>query len=395
MMSLLVGWRPVAPRHRHARLSTAAVIALWPAAPALLPSCIGAYHAPRHGGTIRHVKAKANLLVVDDDASVRAMLLEYLGGQGYDVRAAADGAAMRQELERELPDLVLLDIMMPVLDGFAVLAQMKADPLLRDIPVIVISAANDFENVVRGIQQGAEDYLPKPFEPTLLHARISASLEKKSLRDQQRKLLHTFASATVAEQLMTNGFSLGGKKIKASIMFADIRSWTTLSEQNDATDTIEMLNSYFAAIFEPIARHGGIVNQIIGDGLMALFGITSKNNAHQQEAVLAALEMMDILKTFNEKQAATGKMQIKIGIGIATGTVIAGYAGTQHRATYTCIGDTVNVASRIQNYTKEAGKPILFDAETRAGLWDSMHVDALGEVMFKGKTVPVQVYSVA
>ena len=260
--------------------------------------------------------------------------------------------------------------------------------------MIVISAVNDLESVVKGIQLGAEDYLPKPFKPTLLHARISASLEKKSLRDQQRKLLHTFASEAVAEQLMVNGFSLGGRKIDASIMFVDIRSFTTLSEKSDAADVIELLNDYFAAIFEPISQHGGIVNQIIGDGLMALFGITNQNDVPQRDAVLAALDMMDTMKRFNTNQSAAGKTQIRIGIGIASGTVIAGYAGTQHRATYTCVGDTVNLAARIESYTKEVGRPILIDAETRACLPDSMPVDSIGEVIFKGKTIPVQIYSV-
>ena len=105
--------------------------------------------------------------------------------------------------------------------------------------------------------------------------------------------------------------------------------------------------------------------------------------------------MMDTLKIFNEQQAATGKMQIKIGIGIASGVVIAEYAGTLHRATYTCIGDIVNLAARIETYTKEVDKPILFDAETRINLSKSMQVDSLGEVIFKGKTIPVQVFSVA
>ena len=285
--------------------------------------------------------------------------------------------------------------MMPIMDGFTVLGELKTDPFLRHIPVIVISAVNDLKSVVKGIKLGAEDYLSKPFEPTLLHARITASLEKKSLRDQHRKLLHTFTSDEVAEQLMASGFSLGGKKINASIMFIDIRSFTTLSEKSDAADIIELLNDYYAAIFEPISFHGGIVNQIIGDGLMALFGVTNKGDSHQQEAVLAALDIMDTLKAFNEKQAAKGKIQIKIGIGIASGVVIAGYAGTLHRATYTCIGDAVNLAARMEAYTKEVGKPILLDAETRMKLSEPLHLDAVGEVLFKGKTIPVKVYSVA
>jgi class 3 adenylate cyclase len=334
------------------------------------------------------------ILIVDDEPFNVDYLEQELEELSYAIITASNGKEALDRVKNEHPDLVLLDIMMPVMDGFAVLGELKANPLLRQIPVIVISAANDLESVVKGIQLGAEDYLPKPFEPTLLHARIAASLEKKSLRDQQRKLLHTFASEAVAEQLMATGFSLGGKKISASIMFTDIRSFTTLSEKSDPADTIELLNNYFAAIFEPISRHGGIVNQIIGDGLMALFGITNQNNDHQKDAVLAALDMMDTLKRFNENQAASGKTQIKIGIGIASGPVIAGYAGTQHRATYTCVGDTVNLAARIEAYTKEAARPVLFDDETRTRLPESMLVDLLGEVVFKGKTVPVRVYSV-
>jgi len=333
------------------------------------------------------------ILIVDDEPFNVDYLEQELEDLNYDLITANNGREALEKITSEQPDLVLLDIMMPVMDGFAVLSHLKTDPHLRDIPVIVISAANDLESVVKGIKIGAEDYLPKPFEPTLLHARISASLEKKTLRDQQRKLLHTFASEAVAEKLMADGFSLGGQKISASIMFTDIRSFTTLSEKSDPAETIGMLNSYFAAIFEPIARHAGIVNQIIGDGLMALFGIASTKEDHRLLAVNAAQDMLKALKTFNETRTAAGKDPIKIGIGIATGSVIAGYAGTQHRATYTCVGDTVNLAARIEAYTKEAGRPILFDAETRSGLPESMQVDALGEVMFKGKTIPVQVHA--
>ena len=334
------------------------------------------------------------ILIVDDEPFNVDYLEQELEESDYTIVTASNGREALDRVKGEKPDLILLDIMMPVMDGFAVLSELKANPLLRNIPVIVISAMNDLESVVKGIQLGAEDYLPKPFEPTLLHARISASLEKKSLRDQHRRLLHTFASDAVAEQLLVNGFSLGGRKIDASIMFVDIRSFTTLSEKSNAEDIIELLNDYFAAIFEPISRHGGVVNQIIGDGLMALFGITKQDGTHQQDAVSAAIDITETLKNFNEKQLANGKAEIKIGIGIASGVVVAGYAGTQHRATYTCVGDTVNLAARIEAHTKEAGNPILFDAETRARLSETVQVTPLGEVFFKGKTIPVQIYSI-
>ncbi len=162
--------------------------------------------------------------------------------------------------------------------------------------------------------------LLKPFEPTLLHARITASLEKKSLRDQHRKLLQTFATEEVAEELMKNGFSLGGQNMDATIIFADIRSFTTYTEQHEAADVVELLNSYFATMFKPISSHSGIVNQIIGD--------------------------------------------------------------------------TVNLAARIESHTKVVGCPILIDAETRASLPESVQVEPLGEFTFKGKTISVQIYSV-
>ena len=334
------------------------------------------------------------ILIVDDEPFNVDYLEQELEDLNYNIVTARNGQEALDRVRTELPDLILLDIMMPVMDGFAVLAQLKSDPVLRDIAVIIISAMNDLESVIKGIKQGAEDYLPKPFEPTLLHARIAASLEKKTLRDQQRRLLHTFATEEVAEQLMRSGFSLGGRSMDATIMFADIRSFTAYTEQHEAADVVELLNSYFACMFGPISSHGGIVNQIIGDGLMALFGTLHKRGDHRFQAVLAATEMVSMLKDFNQKRLAENRMPISIGIGIASGTVMAGYAGTQHRATYTCVGDTVNLAARIEAHTKVAGCPILIDGETRASLPEPIQVDSLGEILFKGKTVPVQVYSV-
>lgn len=334
------------------------------------------------------------ILIVDDEPFNVDYLEQELADMGYATISAVNGWDALDKVKSETPDLVLLDVMMPVMDGFAVLERMKADSTLRDIPVIIISAMSDLQSVVKGIQGGAEDYLPKPFEPTLLQARITASLEKKSLRDQQRKLLHTFATEEVAEELMRNGFTLGGRSMDVTIMFADIRSFTTFSEQHEAAEVVELLNEYFDAMFGPISRHGGIVNQIIGDGLMALFGTLEKKGDHHHQAVLTAIEMLAVLKQFNQKRAAENQPQINIGIGIASGPVMAGYAGTQHRATYTCVGDVVNLASRIESHTKVAGVPILIDEATRAVLPDSIQAESIGQVVFKGKSVPVEVFSV-
>ena len=169
-------------------------------------------------------------------------------------------------------DLMLLDVLMPELDGYQVLAELKLDPHLRDIPVIMTSALDELDSVVKCIEMGAEDYLTKPINPVLLNARITASLEKKRLRDQQRELISRFATKEVAEDLLTSGFSLGGKHLDASAMFCDIRSFTTIVEAREPGETIELLNDYYTLMMDAIGGEGGIVNQMVGDGLMAIFG---------------------------------------------------------------------------------------------------------------------------
>lgn len=335
-----------------------------------------------------------HMLVVDDNRVNRLLLTHALEQNGHLVSTAENGRIAMEMLRAKTFDVILLDIDMPEMNGFEVLEALLQDNELRNLPVIMTSASDELDRVVKCIEMGAEDYLVKPLNPVLLRARVNASLEKKRLRDQQRKLFRTFATPEVAEQLMREGFSLGGKYVTASVMFADIRSFTSLSENQEPTDTIELLNNYFALMFDAITANGGTVNQMEGDGLMAIFGAPVYTEEHREHAVRAALEMIELLKVFNEQRAVQHKGQIEIGIGIATGKVIAGYTGTQHRATYTCVGDTVNVAARIENHTKVAGKPILVDQYTREGLPDGIHIEELGEVLFKGKQQPIHIFSI-
>jgi class 3 adenylate cyclase len=334
------------------------------------------------------------MLVVDDNRVNRLLLTHALEQNGHLVVTAENGRIAMEMLRAKRYDVILLDIDMPVMNGFDVLEALLKDDDLRDLPVIMTSASDELDRVVKCIEMGAEDYLVKPLNPVLLRARVNTSLEKKRLRDQQRKLFRTFATPEVAEQLLREGFSLGGKYVTASVMFADIRSFTSLSENQDASDTIEMLNNYFALMFDAITAQGGTVNQMEGDGMMAIFGAPVYHEGHREHAVRAALQMIELLKVFNDQRASQGKGEIEIGIGIATGKVIAGYTGTEHRATYTCVGDTVNVAARIEEYTKVERKPILIDKYTRDGLPDGIQADVLGEVLFKGKQQPIQIYAV-
>src|SRR2546426_7504298 len=286
--------------------------------------------------------APARLLVVDDNKVNRLLLTRSLELQGHSVASAENGRVALEMLQREAFDLVLLDMEMPDMDGFQVLERLVNDRQLHDLPVIVTSSLEGITNVVRCIELGAEDYLTKPVNPVLLKARIGASLEKKRLRDQQKELVRRFATAEVAQDLQESGFSLGGKRVHGSVMFSDIRDFTPLAESQPPEETIELLNTYYTLMFNAISGHGGIVSLIAGDGLMAVFGAPLPLPDHCDAAVRTALEMIEMIELFNVEQADVGKPQIRIGIGIASGEMVAGDTGTNERATYTCIGNTVN-----------------------------------------------------
>ena len=336
----------------------------------------------------------ARLLVADDNKVNRLLLTRSLELQGHRVTSAENGRVALDMLKREAFDLLLLDIEMPEMNGFQVLEHLAADKQLRDLPVIVTSSLEGIANVVRCIELGAEDYLPKPVNPVLLRARIGASLEKKRLRDQLKELVSRFATTEVAQDLAQSGFALGGRRVRGSVMFSDIRGFTSLVESQPPEETIDLLNTYYTLMFDAISSHGGVVNQMIGDGLMAIFGAPLPLADPCAGAVGAALEMIEMIELFNAERGAAAKPAIAIGIGIATGEMVAGYTGTQARATYTCIGDTVNLAARLEAHTKVAQRAILVDAATRLALGERVQAEALGAVPFKGKAAPVEVFSV-
>ena len=334
------------------------------------------------------------LLVVDDNRVNRLLLGRALEQLGHTVAFAENGREALESLRQRPVDLVLLDIEMPEMDGYQVLAALAADPRLKDVPVVMMSSVEEVDSVARCIELGAEDYLFKPVNPVLLRARVGASLEKKRLRDQQRELVRKFATAEVADEILTTGVSLGGKHVEASVMFSDIRSFTSIAESLSQADTFELLNNYYTLMFDAIAGHGGIVNQMLGDGLMAVFGAPLPHDDHRSRAVRAALEMLDLVAGWNGEQVRRGAMEIHIGIGIASGPVIAGFTGTQQRVTYTCVGDTVNLAAHLEAHTKVVGRPILIDENTRAGLDGGIRVDALGPAQFKSRSQLAQIFSV-
>ncbi len=336
----------------------------------------------------------SRLLVVDDNKVNRLLMARSLDLQGHRVALAENGRIALDMLRRDAYDLLLLDIEMPEMDGFQVLEELKADIHLRDVAVIVTSAVESLDSVVRCIELGAEDYLSKPVNPVLLKARIGAGLARKELRDQQNETVRRFATSEVAEDMQNSGFALGGRLVHATVMFSDIRGFTSICEAQSPAETIELLNDYYALMFDAITGRGGVVNLMMGDGLMAVFGAPLPLADHAAAAVRAALDMIEMIEMLDADRLATGRPEIRIGIGIATGELVAGYAGTQQRATYTCLGDTVNRAARLEAHTKTVEGWILVDGAARDEIGDEFELTDLGEAMLKGKSEAIRVFAV-
>lgn len=229
---------------------------------------------------------KAEILVVDDNRVNRLLVAQLLEQLKHRVSFAENGRQALEVLRDHPVDLVLLDVEMPEMNGYQTLEALQADRKLRDIPVVMMSSVDEVDSVARCVEMGAEDYLFKPVNAVLLRARVAASLEKKRLRDQQRDLFRKFATAEVAEELLSSGFALGGKHVDATVMFSDIRGFTGLAESLAPADTIQLLNNYYTLMFDAIESQGGVVNQIVGDGLMALFGAPLPREDHRARAVI-------------------------------------------------------------------------------------------------------------
>ncbi len=340
------------------------------------------------------VDQPGHLLIADDNKVNRLLMSRSVELLGHKASVAENGKIAMQMLADQTFDALLLDIEMPEMDGFEVLEALKADPKLRNTPVIVTSSIEGLDNIVRCIELGAEDYIPKPVNKVLLKARIESSLERKRLYDEQKRLLNRFATEEVADDLQKSGFVIGGRWVNATVLFCDIRDFTAMSENMDPEAVIELLNTYYTLMFEAVASHGGIVSLMVGDGLMAIFGAPKPSDNPAQSAVSAAKEMQDMIAMLNSERVASNDPELRIGFGIASGEMVAGYAGTDNRATYTCIGKTVNLAARMEAHTKIADCSILFDAATYRELTDLEGVHRITEAHFKGFSDSLSVYAI-
>jgi adenylate cyclase len=346
--------------------------------------------------------ASGSILVVDDDRVNRALLARTLEALGHQVLTAPNGREALELLRVREPDIVLLDIVMPVMDGMAVLERIKGDPALRSLPVIMISALEDLDRVVRCIELGAEDYLQKPFDPVLLRARIRAGLDKRRLqRLEQARVRDVFARflpEPIVDEVLSRAKGdprLGGVRLVSTALFADLRSFTGFAERTPPDEVIAVLNRYFGEMSDAVLDNGGTLVAFLGDGIVAVFGAPIQCDDHADRAVAAAREMLrERLPRFNEwvREQGYGE-RFRMGIGMSSGALMSGNVGSERRLEYTAIGDTVNTASRVESLTKELGHPVLLSESTlellTAPASDVVYVD---EVTVRGRSAPTRVW---
>jgi class 3 adenylate cyclase len=352
---------------------------------------------------------QAAVLVVDDSRTMRLGLIRALNALGFrNITEAGNG---KQALELVLSksfDLMLLDMEMPEMNGMEVLVALKANPDLSGLPVIVISGAEQEEHAVKCIEAGAEDFLPKPFNPTLLRARVTTSLEKKRLRDLDRQRLIELGRAHelvrrafgryVSEEVATSilqspdGLELGGEEREVTILMSDLRGFTALAARLTPQEVIGFLNIYLETMVEVIGRYQGTIDEIIGDAILVIFGAPVACGDHADKAVACGLDMQLAMTRVNERLAGKGSAPLEMGIGIHTGCVIVGNIGSERRTKYAAVGSNVNLAGRIESFT--TGGQLLISEYTRAKVIASLRMDAQFQVEPKGATACLQLHEI-
>jgi len=348
------------------------------------------------------------ILAVDDHAENTELLKSVLGRSGHTVHAAHNGRDALKQLETIAVDIVLLDLSMPEIDGKTVLTTLKSDPVLRSIPVIVISGEQDVNSVLECIELGADDYLFKPFNSVLLQARIKAGIERKRWHDKESLYLNqleqreAFIRATFGRYLTDDivadilekpeGLKLGGDLREVSILMADIRGFTQLCSELEPEQVVSLLNEYLGTMTEIIMSHRGTIDEFLGDAILAVFGAPKADEAHADNAVHCAIAMQRAVEAVNATNQARQLPNITTGIAINTGRVVAGNIGSDRRAKYGFVGSPMNVTARIEDL---CGPNELLVAETtKDALRQDFKLETRGAHSLKGIEHPIHIFAV-
>ena len=335
---------------------------------------------------------QGTLLLVDDSEMNRDLISRQLERDGYRVERAENGRVAMDMIRARAYDLILLDIMMPEVNGFELLQWLKTDETLRHIPVLMISALDELDSVVRCIEIGAEDYLQKPINPILLRARVNSSLEKKRLRDRERaylkqlsieqekseKLLLNILPKPISDRLKRGETQIADSFKEVTVMFSDLVNFTKISANIPPAELVRRISKIFSRFDQLAERYDLEKIKTIGDAYMIVGGVPTPRPDHAEAIADMALDMLEAIRQFRQDE----EQPFDIRIGIHTGSVVAGIIGMKKFA-YDLWGDTVNTASRMESH----GLPgsIQISDVTYRYLGDKYLLEDRGKVWVKGK----------
>lgn len=362
------------------------------------------------------------ILLVDDDPNNLLLLEELLLSEGYSTLSAISGSEALERAKDTAPDLILLDVMMPDMDGFEVCRQLREDRQLQTTPIIFLTALDDDSSRLKGLEMMGDDYLTKPINSQLLLTKVQSILHLGKLRSRAarqeitQQTRHQIAAAWkinkhlsekfrlfVPEQFLNriapegmDSIQLGNtREEKLTILFCDIRSFTAIAEAQTAGETFQWLNAFFTRMSEAISTHHGFIDKFLGDAIMAVF---DRSECHVQDALSAAVKMVKNLEDFNASRHQYNLEQlVRIGIGIHTGTGVIGTIGSNSRMDSTVIGDVVNTAARLEELTKTYNCSIIASGTAIAQIQTSspsFQFSLLDTVVPRGKQHPLEIYEV-
>jgi adenylate cyclase len=364
------------------------------------PAAAPAAPAPESAG------ATGQILVVDDNELNRDMLSRRLRSRGYSVTVAEDGSRALELLEGEGFDLVLLDIMMPGLSGLDVLRHVREKRSRAELPIIMATARDQADDVIEALRAGASDYVTKPLDFPVVLARAELQIQLRRSTAEIRRLAsglekrNRFIRATfgrylsdeIVEGLLdgATGLSLGGETRTVTILMSDLRGFTTVTEGLAPEVVVSMLNAYLEAMVEVIARHGGTIDEFIGDAILVLFGAPVARGDDARRSVACAIEMQNAMLAVNQRFHREWLPELEMGIAINTGSVVVGNIGSAKRAKYGVVGTHVNLVGRMQSFT--VGGQVLVSRGTLDAAGAGVEVGRALAIQAKGFREPIEVY---
>jgi adenylate cyclase len=373
------------------------------------------------------VRQPALILIADDNEANRDILARRLEAHGYNLIMASDGEQALAAARSMLPDLILLDIMMPKMDGLEVCRQLKTDKSLPFIPIILVTALTDSKEIVAGLDAGGDEYVTKPIDQAALVARVRSTLRIKHLHDtvhdqserlavqadelaqwnntlQQRvsdqlaeiermNRLKRFLSPQIAELVLSSGGEqlLDSHRRQITAVYCDLRGFTGFAEIAEPEEVINVLRQYHEVLGKLIHKYGATLEHFAGDGVMAWFNDPLPCPDPCERGVHMAIEMRANVAALAEKWRREGH-KLGFGVGIAHGYATLGRIGFEGRFDYAAVGTVVNLAARLCGYAQDG--QILIDPKVQTAVGSFASTEPAGELTLKGLHRPIAAFNV-